>query len=302
MLEGLFSGLQDANQPSLQDQWSQALRRPEIQAGLLNFGIELMKPRWTAGSALPDALAAGARGYAGVQEEEYNRQRQDEQIARSQEEKSADRSNRMEIAKLNADSRAEVQGLRNEAMLRGIETRHQLKIPPQGQAELKIYQDALKAARAEFKTLNESSTLLGTPSISDADIEARAAARAQDAVTRYRLNANPSGGGSVPEAGMPPNTSTNSAKPSGQQGEARPSDAAKNTSKNTQSAPPTSGKKSFAEFKAYLESTGRWTPALEANLDQIKPYVSDPDAVDGYKTLKRAPARGGTDAAIRKMY
>jgi len=281
MLGEMMQGLPQAGEPDLETQWVQTLKKPEIQAAMINFGVELMKPRWTSGSALPDALSAGARGYAGVQEEEFNRKKQEEAVTRSESEKAADRNTRLETARIGADSRAEVASLRTAGMLEGIRARNELKGGPQGGEEAKLYSDALKAARAEFKSQNETADLFGRQKISDQEIERRAAERAQDAVTRRRLSRD--GAPAIPGD----NPSANSATEGGPVGQPGATGTPKNTSANPSSP---ANKPSASEAISRLQRAGRWTGS-PAQIEALRPHVLDPGALDVMVKSKQPPGQ-----------
>lgn len=272
----LMGGLptSDTQPASLEDQWSQALKRPEIQAGLLNFGIELMKPRWSGASALPDALSAGARGYAGVQEEDYKRQQQQAEISRGQAEKQADRDTRLDSARIMADSRAEVQGLRNEAMLQGIQMRGQIKnqltnlgMTP---AELKIY-DAEKKRYYDLLK-NDLTTLAEAKDPAKIEAEADAVARAR--VTALRAQGLDGGAG-----GITSGNSQNAPAPMG----GTPGAAGQKTSANTSTSPKLPSAQQAIEN---LKRAGRW-PLRAEELQYLRTKVSDPEYLENYMLSQR---------------
>lgn len=289
MFGQLMSGMRNEGDPDLETQWSQALKRPDIQAGLLNFGIELMKPRWSGASALPDALAAGARGVGGVQEEEYNRQRTAEKEALAQSEKAADRENRLETARIGADSRAEVANIRTAGMLEGIRTRDELKNRVTGA----FTPEERKEIKDRVKTLVElrknDFTKLGQP-VDEIALEKHFTTQIENDVIARRArmtfggNANagdnpsanpPTGGGPVGQPGAAPASKNPSANPS-------PSAATKPTVQRVISS---------------LESKGWWTGS-PAQIEAWRALVSDPETFDRLKT----PSRGNTQDALRKMY
>ena len=281
-LSSLFGGMPSqgaSSEPSLQDQWSTMLKRPDVQAGLLNFGIELMKPRWTAGSALPDALAAGARGVAGVQEEQFNREQREQQSAEALAEREADRANRTQIAKISADSRAEVAGLRNAAMLEGIRTRHELAntgFNPQENSRFNTL------VRQYVELRKNDLTKLGQP-VDEAKVLQEAAAQARAIVLGERVG---TGGGQG--AGAGDFTSANPAAGGGPVGSPRPGAASNSTSanpSNTQNAPPPSSspKPSTEAVINRLKELGRWNGRpSDAQLQYLRSIVSDPQALNAY--------------------
>lgn len=121
-------------------QWGEFLKNPKTQAALLNFGLEMMKPRWNSASALPDALGAGIKAAGGMEEEERTlaEKRRAEGVALGQ--KSADRENRLEAARIGADSRADVANIRAGAALEAAHLRHSVRPG----VEQKLYDQARK--------------------------------------------------------------------------------------------------------------------------------------------------------------
>ena len=128
-------------------QWGDFLKNPKTQAALLNFGLEMMKPRWQAGSALPDALGAAVKTYGGAEEEERAQAeaRRKEGIALG--ERAADRSSRLEAARIGADSRADVANIRSQAMLDAVQLRQSLRPG----VEQKLFDQARREFISGFK-------------------------------------------------------------------------------------------------------------------------------------------------------
>ena len=287
MIGDLMGGMPREGEQPLESQWGEVLKRPEIQAGLLNFGIELMKPRWTSASALPDALSAGARGYAGVQQEEYNRQQEVAQQERAAGEKAADRENRMQIAELGADSRAEVQGLRNTAMMEGINARAGLKKELQGgftPQENSRYNTLVKAFLDGRKN---DLTRMGE-AIDEKKLTEEAAATARSIVIGERVQGG--GGGDIPSANGPPAGGT--PPPVGQPGATQ---TPKITSANPSNTPP--DMPTAADAIAKLKAAGKW-PLPPAGLEWLKTRVKDPavlDAFTGGRSTTVPPANSTMD-------
>src|SRR5690606_28931614 len=143
-LGALLQGAQSQQQATpeqtgdLEQKWASYLKNPVIQASMLNFGLELMKPRWQQGSAIPDAIGAGARTVATAEQEQYTRDQAEEKKRAAASEREADRTTRLETAKIGADSRAEVATIRTQAMLQGIHDRNALKGGPVGDFENRL--------------------------------------------------------------------------------------------------------------------------------------------------------------------
>lgn len=287
MIGEMMNGMPRQGEPDLETQWSQTLKKPEIQAALLNFGVELMKPRWSSASALPDALSAGARGFAGVQEEQFNRQQQEAAVARAQSEKSADRDTRLEAARLAADSRAEVANIRTAGMLEGIRSREELKrsltggFTPQENAR---YNTLVRMMSDQRKN---DLTRMGQP-VDEKKLAEEVAATARNIVLGERVGAlGGTGGGNIPSA-----NSSNGGAPVGPPGAAP---AAKIPSANSSSTTP--AKPTVKDVIRKLESAGRWTGSA-AQIQAWKALVSDPENFDKLTM----PQRGGTSDVLRKMY
>ena len=270
-LSSIFSGLptRDANAPSLEDQWSAVLKRPDFQAGLLGFGIELMKPKWMGGAAaLPDALAAGARGFAGVQEAEEIQAQADEQNERSSREAAANRQNRLETAKIGADSRAEVQGLRNAALLERETVRRSLVNPTKTPEEQKAWDSVYKAALNDILGPDDP---VARQQMAQERADNMLIARRARFGTGPNTNAVP---GQIPSQNSPNGGGLVSPPGGGQ--------TPKNTSTNTQN------KLSAAEAISKLKAAGRW-PLPAASMEWLKNQVRDPENLSS-KILPPGPS------------
>ena len=130
-------------------QWGSFLKNPKTQAAMLTFGLEMMKPRWNSASALPDALGAGVKAVGVMEEDEraLMEQRRKEGLASG--EASANRSNRLEAARIGADSRADVANIRANAMLEATNQRQQLKGPVYERLRLQYIDSYTKSAQRE---------------------------------------------------------------------------------------------------------------------------------------------------------
>lgn len=190
--------------PEKEAAWLTYLKNPTIQAGLFNMGIAAMQPKWNPASALPDALSAGMQTIAKDEQMNYERDLTEAQMQQRKDEAAAGRANAMEIAKLNANNRAEIAQLRAAAMLEGINTKAQLRQGATTPGEQKFYADVVKKALDEYKLYNESATLMRKPRLTDEEMQQRAAERAQQALIQYRLQFGAPGGGTPGPAGTVP--------------------------------------------------------------------------------------------------
>lgn len=282
MLGEMMAGLTGANQQDLEAQWSATLKDPAFQAGLLNFGVELMKPRWSGASALPDALSAGARGYAGVQEEQHNREQTERTRQDKLSEAEANRANRVETARIAADSRAEVQGMRNYAMLENTRAKHELKnqltsgLTPQENAR---YRELVKTYRDS--RMNDISRL-GQP-IDEAKLTQEASDHAWNIIMGQRVRGmGGPNGGDIPSA--------NSANPSGSVSPGGPPRGANNSSANNASSV-SAHKPTTAQVIERLKARGLWTNHPQ-QIQQLMEHVSDPDVLRSF--LPTAPPTTST--------
>lgn len=176
--------------------WQQVLKHPANQAALLNFGLQLLHPRWQASSALPDALSAGAHTVATNEATEHERADKAAGRAQTASEGEKNRKNQMGIAKLNADSRADVASMRadNAYALAGLK-----QTAGRTPEEEKFYQTVYA---------NEMKNAMFAPPGTDPSV--LAATRAQNAVDARRRQfgtGTPTGGSGAPGAG--PATSGN---------------------------------------------------------------------------------------------
>lgn len=106
--------------------WQQWLADPVNRAGLLSFGAQAMTG--TGGNFAGEMGAAISKGYQGAAATDaaVREQREaDEEQERKSSESAANRSNQMEVAKLNAASREEIARQRQAGMMEGINLRNQ---------------------------------------------------------------------------------------------------------------------------------------------------------------------------------
>lgn len=283
MFEGLGNLMSGESERTAE--WENYLRDPRIQAGLLSFGIEMMKPKWSPGAALPDALSAGVRGAAGVQDAQMAEDQRNEAIQRQTEEKAADRSTRLDIARMGADSRMEVATARNAAMLEGINARHRLKgeLTASGltPAEQKLYQTYVR----EYTNLYRNDvTKMGRP-VDEGEILRKADEAARALVLSKRvqgIGALPGGGGGNGGEFTRPNSPASAGPVSVPQ----PAGTPKITSPNTSGVvapdgqPPTT---SFHQMRLRMGQDGFNRVLQHPNgREMMKAWVIDPGEVDKY--------------------
>lgn len=125
--------------------WTEYLQDPVARSALLSFGLQALTGGWGGpGQQMAAAIGAGAQGAAGTAKQIQGAET--ERLVLDEKEK--DRKNRLDAAKIAADSRAEVANIRSEAMLQRAALVH----PPHTDAEIKAYKDAyLKYYDAEKK-------------------------------------------------------------------------------------------------------------------------------------------------------
>jgi hypothetical protein len=204
---GAYVQPQPKADPALKDQWTRVLSDPTTMAALFNAGIALMQPRWNPESALPEALSAGARTFAGEEQLQYNRATEEEKRREARAEREAERQNRLATARIGADSRAEVANIRTQAMLEGINIRNQLRAGPGTGEEQrfydKIYSDTYRQKQQErnaiIKSNSDKAILRQPPDPVPTEEEIRSIAneRAYQALIQRRLNLSTGGAGPI---------------------------------------------------------------------------------------------------------
>lgn len=98
--------------------WSDLVKDPIARSTLLSFGLQAMSGGWGNGTQqLAAALGAGATAGAATSEAMQKQMEADDKAAESSANSAANRATQLEIAKLNADNRREVAGIRTEALL-----------------------------------------------------------------------------------------------------------------------------------------------------------------------------------------
>lgn len=118
--------------------WSDLVKDPVARSALLGFGMQMMTGGWGNGTQqLAAGLGAGATSAAGTSEALQKQLEAEDKAASAEANQGANRANSLAIAKLNADSRAEVAGIRTAAMLE----RTQLIQGAKGPDEMKLYND-----------------------------------------------------------------------------------------------------------------------------------------------------------------
>lgn len=288
--------------------WKNVLSNPTLMAGLFNAGVQLMQPRWNPGSALPDALSAGAQTVGKQETEDYQRAQVEETRKTRAAESEADRKNRLETARIGANSRAEVANIRTQAMLDAANMKYNLttpRTPEEVKFRNKVYLDQKKALAKE----NENAALLGRPRLSDEEIDRRAAEAADRAYSYEKLKQvpdlgagtrpqTPTGPGTVPEGPIPGDKTRQNiapaAPPVGTPGAPQaPNSTRPNTPPNTP-AQPTAGITSQEAIRNLTKSVGdRQLRAIfedEKAYQHLRAKVADPDELDaarkGYLSSK----------------
>lgn len=139
----------------LTQQWGSFLQNPKMQAALLAAGVELMKPRWSGASALPDAIGAAGRTVAASEEDDRTRLENERKLQIGLSEKDADRDTKLTVAGIGAQSREEVAQLRAAAMLENTRTRGQLKGPVTEKLRQAYINQYIKVQEAKANSLPE---------------------------------------------------------------------------------------------------------------------------------------------------
>lgn len=177
----------DSQQASLAEGWKQVLSNPTTQAALLNFGGQLLKPRWNPGSALPDAMGAAGQTVAVNEAEDYKRAEAQRDNSRQQDNAAANRKNQLDIATLNADQRATAAELRASTAIKQADIRAQLNSVYRTPEEDKFADGIYRQTKAELDKAAENAALLKLPALSPVEIDKRAREAANLAVTGRRV-------------------------------------------------------------------------------------------------------------------
>lgn len=279
MFGSLMGPTAEAQPADLESKWNATLKDPKVQAMLLAAGQQLMMPRWTAGSALPDAMGAAGRTASGIEEQEYARRVAEQQRQDKLNMNEADNKAALERTRIAADNRAEVANIRGEygmAIQNSKDAaRRELVSAKKTPDEEKFWQSIYKS------TLDDIIGNRGTP----AEREARAQEAATNALVARRTRFGPSGSGQGPIAGEIP--SANPAGGQGQQGLPGAGTPGKFTSKNM--APSGEVKISTTEALKKLKDTGALDRLLAAPdaFERLSPLVSDPEYLRKYLDLMR---------------
>ena len=286
--------------------WKQALSDPKLQAGLLNFGVQLMTPRWSAGSALPDALSAGFKTIATEEADQYAKAQREQDRKDKQDQAAADRANRLQIAKIGSDSRAEVANIRTQAMLEAANIRSRL-LGGRSKPEETFWQNIYARTKSDIDTANRDALLLGRKIVPPEEIDRRAKEAADMALTHRRALGMPQFG---PDGSPMPETPQGSPVP-GEKTRQNPAPAAPpvgtpgapqapkitsgNTPPNVQTKPPGSPLSS-EEFITKLD-TELGPDAIagifndEARYQRVRKVVADPQRLDmmrrAYQTFRK---------------
>jgi len=297
---GGFMGAPAATQPKPEEveqragAWKSFLTNPATQAALLNFGTALMTPRWTPGSALPDALNAGARTLSTIEDEEYKRNKVEEDKAFRSSEAAANRSNQMKIAQLGADSRSEVAQIRMAGMLDAANVRAAVQGRPKTAQDIQFYQRNYLDEMKKLKEANENNKFLQRPVMTDQEMIDKANLRAEQALSHWRANFG-SVPGAVPDAGAIPGEKT-SIKPGAAAPPVGPGGAPQAPKSTSINQTPQTGITSADALKRFqpadLERIIKDPRAIEI----LKSRVSDPDALEAeiqmLKSRKQSPGFG----------
>lgn len=184
--------------------WTNWLQNPVNQAGLLSFGLQMMSGGGHGGQSFGQELATGlGHGFAGASATDAairKQQELDEEQARKTHEGEADRSQRMEIAKMQIASREEVAREKLAGMLQGIGMRNEgalarAQLPGGGKGQLTDNQALIEAWRR-----HKARTNMSFENATDEDIEQVKAEAAQ--IKQQGLGAPAAApGGAAPAAG-----------------------------------------------------------------------------------------------------
>ena len=143
--------------------WTEYLQDPVARSALMGTALQLMTGGWGNGTQqLAAGLGAGAESAAGTASALAGA----EKVKQDQEEKASDRASREKVAKIAADSRAEVAGIRSQAMLE----RAAMIRSPTGPAEMKAYSEAYN----KYYKIQKDNALLSANPKTDLEIQADA--------------------------------------------------------------------------------------------------------------------------------
>lgn len=274
---------------AIQSAWKGFLSDPRTQGMMMAAAIEMMKPRWTPGSAIPDALSAGIRA-GGAYDENLQTQQETQRVEGvKSREKQLDRDALMDRTEASIAGREDVANIRARSALEGIELRSRIREAKMTQNEQFKFSSAV--ARAKDQLVAEN--ILSQNPLSEQQMENLAQQRVFE---RLQLWADPGrkspGGAGMggPNAGG--NISGNPAPGAGRRGRQGagelPSAALGANGRTTDSPPPaqtpTAPKKSLADVKRAMDAAmpGQFDEMLKdpAGIAALKKRVSNPASVD----------------------
>ena len=133
-----MAGLGDLMQPGgapgeepASGSWSDLVKDPIARSALMGFGLQMMTGGWGNGTQqLAAGLGAGNTSAAATSEAMQKQMEADDKSAESAANHAADRQNRLEVAKIGADSRVEQVHIRGEMALERARLTTAAKIPP----------------------------------------------------------------------------------------------------------------------------------------------------------------------------
>lgn len=179
--------------------WSDLVKDPIARSTLLGFGLQMMTGGWGNGTQqLAAGLGAGATSGAATSEAMRSQMEADDKSAEAAANHAADRQNRLDAAKIAADSRAEVANIRTQGALERAALTSAAKSPN----EAKFLADAMN----KYMSKEKENQLISRKS--DQQIEAEASQYAQNQLAIIRASGKPV---ADPGAGVP----SNSPKPAG---------------------------------------------------------------------------------------
>jgi hypothetical protein len=165
--------------------WTEYLQDPVARSALLSFGLQALTGGWGGpGQQMAAAIGAGAEGAAGTAKQIQGAET--ERLALDEKEK--DRKNRLDAAKIAADSRAEVANIRSEAMLQ----RAAMIRGPTTDTEIKAYKEAYN----KYYTTEKNNAAISANPKTDLEIMTNADIYAKNVLAGMRqIGGSPGGGG-----------------------------------------------------------------------------------------------------------
>lgn len=177
--------------------WSDLVKDPIARSALLGFGLQMMTGGWGNGTQqLAAGLGAGATSGAATSEAMQKQMEADDKSAEAAGNHAANRENAIKVAKIGADSRAEVANIRAESSA----FRASLTAAARSPNEAKFLADAMN----KYMSKEKDNQLLSRKS--DQQIEAEASQYAQNQLALIRASGKAVGD---PTTGAAPSNSPN---------------------------------------------------------------------------------------------